>query len=298
MLLALLTGCAGLHLADELDGLPPARQLDEVPFFPQTEFHCGPAALAAMLAHSGRPVDYSDLVDRVYLPGRKGSLQAEIVAAARSHERVVYRLPPRVDAVLAEVAAGRPVLILENQGLESRPIWHYAVVIGYDRARNRMILHTGRHRARPVPAARWLRRWERAGRWAVVVLPPGQLPATPRRKPWLQAAADFEAMADARAAHRVWHATIDIWPDEPIAWLGLGNSAFGMGDHDAAIAAYQALLRLEPDHAAGRLNLAIALDEAGSPCEAARLFTAVSDHPQLGDRARRRGAAARGRCGP
>lgn len=250
-----------------------------------------------MLAHSGVAVDYERLVDRVFIPERYGSLQAEMIAAARSQGRVVYRLPPRVDAVLSEVAAGRPVLVLENQGLAMRPVWHYAVVVGYRRDGNRMILHTGRDRAREVSASRWHRRWDRAGRWAVVTLPPGQLPARAERERWLRAAADFEAAADPQSAHRVWEATLQRWPNEPTAWLGLGNSAYGMGDHAGAITAYRALLRRQPDHAVGRFNLAVALDDSGAACEAAELYASLTDHPDMAQRVRARHAASRERCG-
>jgi len=34
-------------------GLPERTELREVPFFPQEEFQCGPAALATVLAASG-----------------------------------------------------------------------------------------------------------------------------------------------------------------------------------------------------------------------------------------------------
>ena len=72
-----------------------------------------------------------ELVAQIYLPERKGSLQPEIIAAVRRYDRVPYRIEPALPALLAELRAGRPVLILQNLGLRSLPRWHYAVVIGY-----------------------------------------------------------------------------------------------------------------------------------------------------------------------
>lgn len=284
----LLSGCAGLRLANEADGLPAAVNLESVPFHPQTEFHCGPAALATVLEYSGLEVTVDELAERVYTPGLRGSLQAEMSATVRGKGRLAYRLPGELRAILAEVAAGRPVLVLENLGLASRPYWHYAVVVGYDREGNVMLLRSGEEREQRVPAGRWLRRWDRAGRWALVLIEPGHWPVAANPERWIAAAADFESVADSASAVAVWEQTLERWPDLPLAWLGLGNTEFARGNHEAAVHAYLRLLAIDPEHGSGRFNLAVALDHAGRPCEALPLLAALKQHDGLGDRARKR----------
>ena len=116
ILAAALSGCASLfpqtkELAKGLpQGLPERFELTEVPFFPQLEYQCGPAALATALAAAGVKVTPDDLVPQVYIPERKGSLQVEMLAAARRHGMVSYALAPRFEDVLREVAAGTPVI--------------------------------------------------------------------------------------------------------------------------------------------------------------------------------------------
>ena len=104
-----------------------------------------------------------------------------MLAAARGLGRIAYRLAPEPAAVLEEVRSGRPVLVLLNLGVPSSPIWHYAVVVGFDPARNRIVLRSGNIARSIQKAPAWLRRWDWGGRWAVVVLRPGEWPATPRR---------------------------------------------------------------------------------------------------------------------
>ncbi|TMH63749.1 MAG: hypothetical protein E6H57_16700, partial [Betaproteobacteria bacterium] len=135
-ILLALCGCAGLapQTATLRETLAPALherfELTQVPFFPQSEYQCGPAALATALAASGVKVTPEELVPEVYLPERKGSLQIEMLAAARRHGMVSYQLAPRFGDLLREIAAGNPVIVLQNLGL--RDGWHYAVAIGYD----------------------------------------------------------------------------------------------------------------------------------------------------------------------
>jgi hypothetical protein len=136
--LALLSGCASLFpqtsalLDAPPQGLLQRVELAGVPFFPQTEYQCGPAALATVLSHFGAKVTAEELVPQVYLPARQGSLQVEMLAAARRNGLVSYVLAPRFEDLLRELAAGNPVIVLQNLTLWPFERWHYAVAIGYD----------------------------------------------------------------------------------------------------------------------------------------------------------------------
>src|SRR5690606_23398126 len=123
-----LSGCASAPRYDA-DAIP-AIELTDVPFFPQTDYQCGPAALATILAHEGLAVDAAQLTPAVYVEGLRGSLQAELLAATRRHGFVPYRLDDDPAALFAEIESGKPVLVLQNLGFERFPVWHYAVVVG------------------------------------------------------------------------------------------------------------------------------------------------------------------------
>lgn len=155
----LVSGCAGLlpqTAALGKGGLPPGLperiELTETPFFPQLEYQCGPAALATVLASAGVKTTPDELVPQVYLPARKGSLQVEMLAAARRHGLVSYQLAPRFEDVLREIAAGTPVVVLQNLGFFSSG-WHYAVAMGYDYGGGRLVLRSGTQERDVLPFA-------------------------------------------------------------------------------------------------------------------------------------------------
>jgi tetratricopeptide (TPR) repeat protein len=258
-----LAGCA--TAPPRPTGLPPRLELAAVPFFPQTEFECGPAALATVLAASGLATDAAALVPEVYLPGRHGSLQAELAAAARRHGRLAYRLAPEPGALYAELAAGRPVLVLQNFGSRRDPHWHYAVVVGFDAGH--VLLRSGTTRRQSLAAARFAATWARADRWALVVLRPGELPASADATRYLEAAGALEATAPAADALLAFEVATRRWPAEPAAWLGLGNARARLGRRAEAEQAFRALLAVSPGYAAARNNLADLL--AGRGCLAA-----------------------------
>ena len=176
-LLFLTSGCAtrqpGLESYLQAAALPARLELRDTPFFAQQEYQCGPAALATVLAASDVRVSPDELTGKVYLPERQGSLQLELVAASRRYTRLPYLLDPRLPALLGELSAGRPVLVLQNLGLPFLPIWHYAVVIGFDGSRDQLILRSGDRRRFIMGTPEFMRTWRLADYWALVVLRPG-----------------------------------------------------------------------------------------------------------------------------
>ena len=300
ILLLVLAGCATLRAPDReaLDAFPQAVQIEAVPFYPQTELHCGPAALATVLDHAGVAVEYAQLVDRIYLPERGGTLQVELLGAARNSNRIPWVLGPELSELLEEVQAGRPVLVLENQGLRRVPYWHYAVVIGFDPQQREVIQHSGTAETLHRPLRRWLREWSLAGRWAMVTLPPDALPVTPERERWLQTLADFEAVADPDSVLVAWQTAAERWPEEATIWLGQGNSYYRLEQTEEALAAFEQALAQNPEHAAAAYNRAALLLELDRPCAANAQFRTLLEHPELGERARQSARIAEKACQP
>jgi tetratricopeptide (TPR) repeat protein len=229
-----------------------------------------------VLAAAGVAVTPEELVPQVYLPARQGSLQPELLGAARRHGRVPYTLAPDPAVFLAELAAGRPVLLLQNLGTRQFPGWHYAVLVGYDAAADRAILRSGTTERLAMPWTRFQVTSGRAEHWAVVVPRPGELPATAQPRTWIAAAAALEGAGQPDAARQAYEAGLDRWPAEPLLWFGRGNAAYATGDLVTAVDSFRQAAGLAPAHAAVRHNLAQALLAAGCPHAALGEARAVS----------------------
>lgn len=270
-MIILLAGCATHQVSALRTQVPPGlalrTELATVPFFPQQEYQCGPAALATVLTHGGIATTPEALVPQVYLPGREGSLQAEMLAATRRHGRIAYRLAPRLDNVLLEVAAGNPVIVLQNLAFAFAPLWHYAVVVGYDREREEVVLRSGTTRRLTMTLSTFERTWARGEHWAMVALPPQQLPETVVEADYVAAAAALERVAPA-ASREAYAAALARWPANFAARIGAGNAAYALGDLTAAEAAYRRATLDHPQVGDAWNNLAQVQFELGRKNEA------------------------------
>ena len=247
--------------------LPPRVEIAEVPFFPQERYHCGPAALAMVLNWSGQPVSADDLVSQVYTPGREGTLRSDILSGARRNGRLAVEVT-RLESLLRELAAGHPVLVFQNLGLAALPQWHFAVAVGYDLAREEIILHSGTQARQSTSLATFERTWERGDHWALLVLRPDRLPATAAEHDVLRAAAGLERVKRLAEAETAYGMALGRWTDSFPALMGLGNVRYAREDDRGAVAAYRRALEVRPDAPAAWNNLAYALKRSGQREEA------------------------------
>ena len=260
-----VSGCAGLvpqtaALREGLpEGLPKQVELKQVPFFPQLEYECGPAALATALVNFGAKVTPSDLAPQVYLPERKGSLQVEMLAAARRHGMISYLLAPRLLDLLREVAAGNPVIVLQNLGFSEG--WHYAVAVGYDYDSGDLLLRSGTSEREQLNFAVHEFVWARSGYWAMVALPPDRIPATADENRWLAAIAALERTGDARSARTAYANFLKRWPDNLNAAVGLANTHHSLGELREAEAVLREAAKRPPDSPVVLNNLAQTLSD-------------------------------------
>jgi hypothetical protein len=216
----------GLLLFAALAATPTAAAnltVPAVPYLPQSEALCGGAAMAMVLRYWGlpdvRPEDFAGALtaDGTGLP--VAALPGLI--EARGFQAFAFSGAPR--EAISHLEKGRPLIALLSAGPGRH---HYVVMLAW--ANQRVLIHdpaVGPFRI--VPEAEWERRWNEAGRWAMLVLPPdgfrGQAgPTVPRASPEQDAcAAPVEAGIDlARAgsadAAKEYLAAAAAWcPDSP-----------------------------------------------------------------------------------
>ncbi len=270
VIVGLLAGCAGLsktELPAGSDNLPPVIELEAVPFYPQSKYQCGPSALAMALTYSELSITPDELQSQVYTPSRKGSLQMAMVGATRRHGRIAYTIG-EFNAIWPELAAGHPVIVLQNLGLPWLPVWHYAVVIGYDFGERAVILRSGITERKAMSLNTFEKTWSRSSHWGLIVLKPSQLPAIATERDYLKAVLGLEKASQFKAASAGYQSALTRWPQSLAALMGLGNSRYALGDLQGAESAFATAVKHHPRAASAYNNLAQVLYEQGRKQEA------------------------------
>jgi tetratricopeptide (TPR) repeat protein len=258
--LAPLSGCSTRMPVPE--GMPAKVGPLDVPFVQQRTSECGPSSLAMVLAWSGPAVDVDRLVDETWTPDRGGALASDLVAAARRHGRIAVQLRG-LEELQRELAAGHPVLVLQNLGFNWIPFWHFAVAIGYDAHARQMALHSGRYAGRRVALRTFEYTWRRAQHWGVVVTPPDVLPASADPREMLEALAGLEGAGQVSAAERASARALERWPDDAPLWIAHANALLAQEKLGESEAALRQALMLAPALAPAHNNLAHVLLRAG-----------------------------------
>jgi len=268
--LVLLFGCAVFQRAPMPplpENVPTSFELDAVPFYPQEAYQCGPATLAMALTWSGLPITPEALKDQVYTPARRGSLQMAMVGATRRHGKIGYEFNDP-DDLFPEIAAGYPVIVLQNLGLSWLPVWHYAVVIGYDWAAEDVILRSGTTQRKVMSYDLFKKTWARGKYWGLIVLEPNQIPVGAKENNYLTAVLGLEKARQFQAAVTGYQTALKRWPASLNAQMGLGNSYYAMGDLKGAESAFREATEHHPQSAPAYNNLAYVLFKQGRRQEA------------------------------
>ena len=134
------------------------------------------------------------------LPEREEALQGNLADVVNRHGLLVYPLGDQVEDLLVQVAAGNPVLVHLRQGYGWLPSWRYALVVGYDRHKQVLLLRAGGERRLPMGFGVRVGLGG-AGHWAVLLQAPNQLPAQVDAERWKQAADALAGAGQADAAN-------------------------------------------------------------------------------------------------
>jgi hypothetical protein len=170
---ALLTpnGCVTTREEGPQEGLT----VIEVPFFPQEDFQCGPAALATVLnywygkAGTATRLTPEQIAAAIYSPTAKGVLGIDLELYARSNGFQTEQGAGTIDALKSAIGKGIPVVLLVDYGFSIYQRNHFMVVKGY--GDGALLVNSGRQENGRIKNEDLLKIWKKTGYWMLLVKP-------------------------------------------------------------------------------------------------------------------------------
>lgn len=197
---AALAGCAG-SVSPEVKRLPERVELSGT-FYRGKANESGPQVLASLLSQQGIVITPGLLEKPLHLPGAEAQLQQNMQRVAREYGMVVYPLDSNLPALLAQVAAGYPVMVRFTEGSAFWAEPRYAILAGYNRQKQTVLLRSGMDRRLLISFSSFESSFRDAGGWAVLIQKPSQIPAKVDEQRWLKAATDLGQAGQEQAAAR------------------------------------------------------------------------------------------------
>lgn len=151
------------------DATPAAPLRLEVPIVRQAPERCGPAALTMVMRFYGADSSAAQLADRAYDPALGGTLITDLAAVARAAGFTAEIARYSDSLLVAELARGRPPIVLYQNGPGVITVPHYGVVVGWDPAADRYVLHDGGGKPRQIRRGDLATRARVAGGRALIV---------------------------------------------------------------------------------------------------------------------------------
>jgi tetratricopeptide (TPR) repeat protein len=206
---------------------PPAialkYQISGVPFYPQEEYFCGPTTLSEVFNFYGVIKTPEQIAPALFIPELQGSLQIEMVAAARQQGLLAYAESGNLTQLLSLVSENIPVIVLQNLSTSLYPMWHYAVVTGYDLDKQYVMLHSGTEKNRIAELKVFERTWQRGQYWMLAAVPADT--SSLHFEPFIYVSAAQDLLSSGKNTQGVnaLKNAIRQWPDYWLSYFLLGN---------------------------------------------------------------------------
>lgn len=192
-----------------------------------------------------------------------GSLQIEMLASTHRMGLLAYKINADTYTLLYEISRNNPVLVLQNIGLSWIPVWHYAVVIGYDLERNIIVLHSGMRKNYEMKLSTFEKTWRRADNWGFLAVKPCEVTDTMVASDYFASAVAFERDNTESKINRIYESAVTKWPEDKLINLAFANYLYSNGLLDDAVKIYNSILDYQPYWPTVHNNLAQTYSDLG-----------------------------------
>ncbi len=166
VLILILSGCATTG-GRSVEQRGPSPVIQNVPFFPQEDYQCGPASLASVLNYRGLAVTPDEVARAIYSKSARGTLNIDMALYAQSLGLEASQYKGGLDDLRQKIASDQPLIVLVDYGFSVLQVNHFMVVIGY--GSEGVVVNSGRDEKKFIPMEDFLKSWEKTKYWTLLI---------------------------------------------------------------------------------------------------------------------------------
>ena len=141
--------------------------IENVPFYAQEAYQCGPASLAGVLNYWSVPVRPDDIAKDIFSENARGTLSIDMVIYAQKKGLFAFQYKGGLEDLKNNIEAGYPLIVLVDYGISFFQANHFMVVVGYNE--NGVRVNSGKNNNIFIANKEFLKVWKRADNWTLLI---------------------------------------------------------------------------------------------------------------------------------
>ncbi len=166
LLISLLISSCSLHSVSE--PLKEFNFIENVPFFPQEEYQCGPASLAGVLNYNGLNISPEEIAREIYSKSVRGTLTIDMALFAEKKGFSVSQYSGSLNDIRKNIDSKIPVIVMIDTGIFFVQQNHFMVITGYNE--DGIVANSGREKSKFIPEKKFLSMWEKTNFWTLKII--------------------------------------------------------------------------------------------------------------------------------
>ena len=171
----LLTSCASFTTGAVNQAEVPreSKIIAGVPFFPQEDYQCGPACMAAALNFLGEKTTPEAVAPKLFREDIRGTTTLDMAVYPRTIGYDSRWYSGSILDLRRAVDSGQPRIVFVDYGIGPVSAYHFMVVVGY--SPEGAIVTSGGDEHKVIAWPSFMGPWEKTGYWTLEIMPKGRL---------------------------------------------------------------------------------------------------------------------------
>lgn len=139
--------------------------IENVPFFPQDDYQCGPSSLATVLSFWGMKTDPGQVARDIYSRSARGTLTIDMARYAARGGLEAVQYSGGWEDLRARIESGYPMIVLVDFGFSFYQVNHFMVAVGV--SDGSVIVNSGKDERLRMDKYAFLKAWARTKFWTL-----------------------------------------------------------------------------------------------------------------------------------
>ena len=144
-------------------------KVENVPFYSQLSYQCGPASLAGVLNFYGEAETPDKIAKAIFRDNIRGTVTMDMVLYAREKGFSTRWYRGGTQDIQCSVDGGVPLIVMVDLGFANLSKYHYMVIVGYEP--EGVVVNSGKEREKLMRWDRFLSLWKRTKFWTLRIEP-------------------------------------------------------------------------------------------------------------------------------